>query len=294
MRPPDATRRLYRLQEGYARRTYLELAKLWGRFDPFDLDRSWRIAVPRMSVTLATGMSLAASDADGYLAAVIAEQGGTAAPTARISPQAFGQLTMDGRQLSEALYEPVIAAKVAARSQALVMDAGLKRLEQVVTTQVADAGRQSVATGMTARPEITGYTRMLDGDPCSRCVVLAGVTYRWNDGFKRHPMCQCVHIPKIENVPGDPTTDPAAYFRSLSEADQDRVFGQAGAQALREGADIGQVVNARSGMYTTADGRSVTRQGRRGDGRLMPEQIYADAADRDEAVDLLREYGYLR
>jgi hypothetical protein len=46
---------------------------------------------------------------------------------------------------------------------------------------------------------------------------------------------------------GDLRTDPAAYFRSLSAAEQNRVFTNAGAEAVRAGADIGQVVNARRG-----------------------------------------------
>lgn len=46
------------------------------------------------------------------------------------------------------------------------------------------------------------------------------------------------------------TTDPTAYFRSLSESDQNRIFTNSGAEAIRLGADPGQVVNARAGMST--------------------------------------------
>jgi hypothetical protein len=77
------------------------------------------------------------------------------------------------------------------------------------------------------------------------------------------------------------------------------VFGQAGAAAIRDGADLGQVVNARRGMYTAA-GRSLTVESttRRGVApgkvRLMPEQIYREArGDRDEAIRLLKRFGYL-
>src|SRR5699024_1103862 len=38
------------------------------------------------------------------------------------------------------------------------------------------------------------------------------------------------------------------YFDSLSREEQDKTFGKAGAQAIRDGADPAQVVNARSGM----------------------------------------------
>jgi hypothetical protein len=109
-------------------------------------------------------------------------------------------------------------------------------------------------------------------------------------------------------------TDPDAYFHSLSEAEQNRAFGQAGARAIRDGADIGQVVNARRGMYAVGDryGLKATREGMTKRGlarqrmralerggraparvRLMPESIYRIAADRDEAIRLLYRYGYL-
>jgi hypothetical protein len=127
--------------------------------------------------------------------------------------------------------------------------------------------------------------------------------------------------------------DPRAYFNGLSRAEQDRVFGEAGARAVREGADMAQVVNARRGMTTmSAYGRRVqattegaTRRGafyrlerartedrtgtrfardridvRRGlpqfqlrTPRLMPEEIYRLAESRDEALAMLRRFGYL-
>lgn len=102
----------------------------------------------------------------------------------------------------------------------------------------------------------------------------------------------------------------------MDEAEQDRVFGKAGAQAIRDGADIARVVNARRGMTTAADpsGRrrlvrderglfttteATTRRGRLpgqvAGARLMPESIYEIAkGDRDEAIRLLRAHGYIR
>ena len=85
----------------------------------------------------------------------------------------------------------------------------------------------------------------------------------------------------------------------MDEAEQDRVFGKAGAQAIRDGADIARVVNARRGMYT-AGGLRLTREAttRRGIGRpvrLMPEEIYRQAnGNRGEALRLLRLHGYIR
>lgn len=111
--------------------------------------------------------------------------------------------------------------------------------------------------------------------------------------------CDCRNIPSAENRPGDIRTDPNAYFKSLSKDEQDRRFTRAGAQAIRDGSDIGQVVNSQRGMYT-AGGRKYTRESTSRSGvapkrqRLTPEQIYADAdGDRGKAIALLKSNGYL-
>src|SRR5699024_3123647 len=94
-------------------------------------------------------------------------------------------------------------------------------------------------------PQVTGYVRMINPPSCDRCAILAGKRYLWNEGFLRHPNCDCIHIPASENVAGDFRTDPYEYFKSLSESEQDRIFGKANAEAIRDGADIFQVTNTR-------------------------------------------------
>ena len=119
----------------------------------------------------------------------------------------------------------------------------------------------------------------------------------------------------------------------MSRAEQDRIFTAASARAIREGGDIFQIVNARRGMYTaTAYRRTLraTREGatRRGafyrqerrrteeltgirfardriearqglqrfelrTPRLLPEEIFRLAESRDEAIAMLRRFGYL-
>ncbi|CCW14612.1 Hint domain-containing protein [Rhodococcus aetherivorans] len=137
--------------------------------------------------------------------------------------------------------------------------------------------------------------------------------------------CDCRHIPTREDRADDVTTDPKAYFDSLTAEQQNTLFTRAGAEAIRDGADINQVVNAERGMATTqVYGRElatttegVTRRGIAYDAmrragyaqrdtdvrtgryfqakapRLMPEAIYEIAEDRADALRLLRLYGYL-
>jgi hypothetical protein len=56
---------------------------------------------------------------------------------------------------------------------------------------------------------------------------------------------------------------------------------------------MAKVVNARRGMHT-ADGRLYTTEAAGRRPRLMPEQIFRDARDRDDAIRLLRLHGYIR
>jgi hypothetical protein len=129
-------------------------------------------------------------------------------------------------------------------------------------------------------------------------------------------------VPAPENVSGDLGTTPAALFagghvKGLSEGDQ---------RAIADGADPGQVVNARRGRQGMTTTEGTTKRGlyggyvrnpdgslsrrdasefrRTGDGRrryqrttqrrLTPDAIYDLAADREHALDLLRQYGYIR
>jgi len=148
-----------------------------------------------------------------------------------------------------------------------------------------------------------GYIRVLDLPSCGRCAVLAGRWYRWNAGFARHPGCDCKAAGAAEPDAPDFTTDPKAYFNSLSKEDQEKYFGKAEAQAIRDGADIGRVVNAhRKGATFTADnGHRYTRAGTGRKKRGQPPvlrptvwQIYRDAkGDRETARKMLRQYSYL-
>lgn len=201
------------------------------------------------------------------------------------------------------------------------------------TTAISDASRTSSAASMLTRPR-TKYVRMINPPTCARCLVLAGKTAsRPTMGFKRHPGCDCAMVavydwdrrksdPMYQSLYFDNTT----YFNSLSAADQDKLLGKAGAQAVRDGADFNQVVNANRGMTTVTDKfgakRKVTTEGTTKRGmaskymqaqmggrfkktpgskytrlpvaRLTPEEIYKVAGrDSDKARVLMHQYGYL-
>lgn len=291
-----------RQQKRLAQKTAEQLTRLWRSVDPSQIRNSWSALLPEVVQLVATSQAAAAVSAGVYLDDALDAQGISTKAEGRLIARAFSLSASDGRDLAGLLYRPAVQTLTALKggtTLARAQSAGLLSLDKIVRTQVADAGRAGESVGMTARPAVSGYVRMLNQPSCSRCIILAGKFYRWNAGFRRHPRCDCRHIPTRENVAGDIATDPKKAFGSMSAAEQDRAFGAAGATAIREGADLNKVVNARRGMDTaTVSGRSiqVTREGVRRSQpiRLMPEQILREAkGNRQEAIRLLRLHGYI-
>ena len=342
-------RRYYAAQQRVVRSTNNRVQALWSQLNWQDLSSSWAALVgPRVVEAVTAGQLRAAAQTDPYLDAMVAADGADPEVGGRVRPQAFAGYASDGRALDSLLYIPVVTTKESIAVGADQVDAmmrGLNQLLRMSATQVADAGRTATGAGIAGRRTIQGYIRVATAPCCARCAILSGKEFGWNAGFQRHPRCDCIHMPAtlvarsslrrghLERQEMFPTTgrggprgfvDANRYFESLSRAEQDRVFTIAGARAIRDGADISSVVNARRGMYTAAAyGRTVraTREGvtRRGafyrseraqavargqvpalgrgfqlrTPRLLPEEIYRLADSRDEAIVMLRRFGYL-
>lgn len=321
---PRASVRHYKAQQRREVVVRAAARRAWRRMGN-DFDASWRAVLVQLLPAVTLAQRESAGAAADYIDRVLAETNQDADPAGEVVPSALAGTASDGRPLDSLLYGAVTSSKDAMTAGATPDEAltrGGNWLDMAVWTQVADAARLASGVSIAARPRVTGYVRMLNPPSCARCAILAGRHYRWNTGFQRHPRCDCTHIPAGEDIAGDLRTDPKTYFNSLSTAEQDRIFTNAGARAVRDGADVGQVVNARRGMstLTTPSGRRVlarervgsgdvfvTREGitRRGQAyrgrtgrnmsaRLMPESIYEIAGnDRAEAIRLLRLHGYL-
>lgn len=302
--------------------------RLWGVRPPGDFEAKFDEIAPTLVAAVVAAQSRAVTDADEYTAAVLDELGTPVAPVAEVSTAPLIGVASDGRELDSLMYGAVIHAKGAiarGNAPAAAWEAGRGALLMRVQTQVADASRQAVGLSVAARPGV-GSVRMLNPPSCARCAVLAGRFYRFNAGFRRHPGCDCRAIPSTEATAGDLTVDPRSYFDSLTEVEQSKIFTAAGAEAIRSGADVAQVVNARRGMYNTvAYGRPVlaTHEGitRRGLAyqsmsqatyvrkaaelksgryrslrapRVMPETLQLIAESRDDYLRLLKLYGYIQ
>lgn len=289
-------------------------AAQWAAINLADISGSWASSAgPAMTATVTAAQRIAAAGAPAYTQAALDAQNTIYDAQGAVDPSAFSGTAADGRALSSLLYLPVIDAKTAIAGGMGVTDAlalGGRTLSMLVATEVADAGRDALSAQMTATPAVHGYVRMVAGSACARCIVLAGRWYKTNASFDRHPDCACTGIPAAENSP-DLRTDPHAFFDHLSREQQDARFDAAGAEAIRSGADLFQVVNARRGLtqrelfgrtvQTTTEGitrRGIAGQVMRTNGvrgpRLSVAQIFADAGeDRSLALSLLRRYGYL-
>lgn len=265
-----------------------------------DFDTSWRTVGPRLLLLASSAQLGAARAGAAYVPRVLAETGQADDPMGEVNPRAFAGTAADGRSLDGLLYGAVTEAKSAVGgglSPGLALQQGGRWLDMAAHTLVADAGRASSGVGIAARPRV-GYVRMLNPPSCSRCAILAGRWYRFSQGFRRHPRCDCQMSPATEDVAGDFRTDPQAAFRAGQITD----LRPAEVKALSEGADLSQVVNARrgrSGLDGLTTNEGTTRAGLAGKRlsgatRLSPEGIYAQSGEnRAEAVRLLKQHGYL-
>lgn len=303
---PQSASEAYQAQQGLIAATLGLTRREWSRMGP-EFDASWARIGPRIALLTAAAQFGAAKRGAASVPAILAELDESVAAMAEVDPRGFAGIAGDGRPLDSLLYGGVVKAKIATRAMPVseALAAGGAWLDMAVHTAVADASRGAVGVAITARPKV-GFVRNVNPPCCSRCAVLAGKFFKWNQGFKRHPRCDCSHIPTtLANPDSHLGTDPPLdQITDLSKADR---------QAIADGADKNQVFNAKRGRQdgmTTAEG--VTRQGRYGgvirakDGsvtsrprglanrqRLSPAGIYRLASDRTEAIKLLKQFGYL-
>lgn len=324
---PQPVRAYIATQQRYRSGSVAAVRTLWRRMGE-DFDRSWAQVKPQvLQVLTATQLRMSESAAAYVPAALEATSGPQPEPPAQQVPSALVGVAGDGRPVSTLIDRAPVEAKLAVASGATAIEAllsGLSWLTMATATLMSDTGRQAEVVGMGMRG-VVYYTRALAPPSCSRCAVLAGAMYKSKEPFDRHPECDCRHVPL--NITEDEAEDqglliePRSYFDSLSESEQNRVFTNSGAEAIRHGADVNQVVNARRGMMRSQAGRitqtesgafitgeGISRRGwanyamrkhvpagRKGIARLMPESIMRIAGgDPDETFRLLKKYGYIR
>jgi hypothetical protein len=264
------------------------------------------------------GLVVAQTAAAQLGAAAVAETTGRALT---VIPSGFAGYASSGQPLPSLLARPLIGLYVdldhgLPPEQAL--QRGMDSMERILATQVQDAARQASQVQMVEH-RVTYYIRHTEPGACSRCTILAGKHYKVSTGFLRHLSCRCWHSAEVatylDPTDGSPGVllgseavsphgrfeeqSPKQIFDDLTRAEQDRLFTPAGAQAIRDGANIPRVVNARSsGMSTVTDRygtvfKTTTVGARPGQTRLLPESIYTASNDPATVTRLLIKNGYI-
>jgi hypothetical protein len=321
MLPPAATE-FYAVQQRVNAATVREVRRAWRRMGD-DFDGSWRRHSPTILAALVEAQQQMTEKAAAYVPRVLKQTGIPDRPVADFRPESLVGMASDGRRLDTLAYGAVTETKTAVGNGAdpqQALAAGGNWLDLMTKLQVADAARQAVGVMFTSRKNLGGYVRVLNPPSCQRCAILAGRFYRWSSGFQRHPRCDCVNMPSQNAGWAESEgfiTDPMGaykqgHIRDLTEAQK---------FMIDNGADIGKVVNATRGMSTTATRRAIKfprgtvapaapgtldllaplrrAQQAQGtlpaaEGLLTPEGIYQQAGgDRDKAIALLRQWGYL-
>lgn len=305
MSAAEVAERHYAAQLRQAEATLILVRRLWRRMSLDDLDGSWAGIVNRLTLIVAAAQLGAARAGAAYVPEALDED---IPADGEINPSRWAGVASDGRPLDSLLFGAVIHTRGSlgiGTAPTGALAAGGKWLDLLAHTQVADAGRGATGVGIAAR-EGVGYVRVISVPCCQRCAVLAGKFFKWNAGFQRHPLCDCRHAPSTRGV-------PAGFSKSINP-DQIKDLTQAQRQAIADGGNVNQVINANrkraAGGMTTTEG--TTRRGvyggyermpdgtlrRRAKGervpqRLTPDAIYRLASDRAEALDLLKRFGYL-
>lgn len=295
----DSVTEHYRTRQRLSVATVGLLHSLWSQMTD-DLDGSWAAISARAVLVVQAGQVAVAKDSARFVPDALSEQGIETDSLADVDPAAFvTSWPLDDSRtgdLDALLYGSVIAAKQAkVDSLPQRLAVGRSWLDTVALTQLSDTGRQVVGAAVAATPR-TGWVRVVNPPCCQRCAVLAGRFYRWSSGFKRHPTCDCSMIPSTEQ-------DYGKVAQRIGPADV-KDLTEAQRQAIGDGADMNQVINAYRGQsvrsLATTEGTSrrgtaraaMRTAGTRGP-RLTPEAIYRIATTREQAVDLLKAYGYL-
>lgn len=283
--------------------------------------RAVRKAVKRSQTPVAATAAVTTTLATYQLASALSGARTMSAESGRdllTVPQAFAGTTQLGWPI-ETPIETIVARLTTdlERDIQQLTDQMLAGLDLFVQSEIIAAGADAAAVEIALEPKWTNYVRVLVPPSCDRCTILAGRIYRDLDGFARHPGCDCQHWPVTSWAEAERqglVTDPTVAF----ERGQVRGLSKADEQAIRDGADIQETVNAKRGggsrprgmtnaitvetfgrtVKATTEGTTKRAAWRRAHPdlpiRLRPESIYEHAKDREDALRLLRLYGYIK
>lgn len=279
----------------------------WSRVNPGSIVSSWQTLMPGAIAAVMIAQSETITKNEQYIDFAFNDQNidgldGTLRPGSIVGTMPATGATLDAALAGVAFHTLDHIGRGYSTKEA--MDGGMLELSQLVQYAVADTSRAASAVRIGTAQQTVGYTRVVSAGCCARCAVLAGRYYRWNAGFARHPNCLCLHFPATSSVASETATDPHAAFGALSPSEQDRIYTKAGAEAIRNGADMNQVVNSRRGMSTsgrfTSEGSTrrgyykiTSDAGKARKRRLSVDELMRrSSGNKERFTSMLTEYGY--
>ena len=248
-----------RLQAQTAQGIILLVGRQWDRMRSLD---DWSTIAERVTLLTAAGQMDTARRGIAYAAEVLDEE-----PVGMARPAGFANMAPDGRPLDTLLDSAVIHARQTYADPVQQLASGRGWLQMLAHTAIADAGRAATQVQIAATPR-AGYLRMVNPPCCQRCAVLAGKFFKYNEGFRRHPRCDCVHAPATGGKA------PEGYVSEISP-DQIHDLTDAQRQAITDGADTNQVINAYRDRRHNLEGQMWTNEGttRRGWASYVQREI---------------------
>lgn len=250
--PPElaqAGRINYRRQAEIARETANVTQAVWRQMPKtnFTDKVDWynTIGAPAIAATVVAQQNKALAVTEDYMAVTGAIQGVEDQSTFNPSAIAYEP---------EALEDALGLYMYQYMNTAMVLNSDLvahRRIGYYLTSAVASAVQDATRDATSAVMVTSGYysyVRVLQTPSCSRCVVMAGREYKTQTVFLRHENCDCQTLPLAEKY-DDVAIDPLEAIKKgqvtgLSKADTEAI--------VEHGADVSQVINAKSGMTKTS------------------------------------------
>lgn len=289
---PSASVRHYQESQAIRSSAVREVRAQWRRMGE-DFDLSWQTAGPRITATIEQAQAYSAASAVEYAVAEGTEVGVPLQLAGRVNVAAFAGATPSGGVVSAAARHAVVEAKQQVAQGVTAQQAlrgGELFLRRLTLDSITGASSDALSAAIASSPPTTGFVRMLNPPSCPDCLLLAGKWFRWNEGFERHPGCDCRHVPARESMT-ELRTDPYEYFHRLSEREQNALFGEVDAQAIRDGADMYRVRNVRNRGASTGH----TWQARRYDSPTVTidDILVQSHGNRGRAIELMAEHGFI-
>ena len=314
----NVVQKYYEQQRATALQTANNVVRQWrARDKDVPYWDGFNLALPALADAVTQGQYEATTRAAEFMPLVLEAQGASLKeemnPAGYLSPTGYVEYGL------AAAPAKALEARSKGASEAYMDAYTAFMLNRFTRTLVEDAGREAVLGQSLVEPSITYYYRKLQTPSCNRCAILVGRPYRKDASFLRHPQCDCQSIPSVDR---DPTEDfnlkEAIRKGSVTGFNKEEIDA-----IVNQGADINQITNAKRSKMGSADlfGKKVqtrtegtTVRGLAGQRlkakygaekvkdnryrvsrvpRLTPKEIYRQADNQTQLMEMMRLHGYV-